>query len=256
MSKAELKRPCVLSIAGLDPSAGAGLLADIKTCEANEVFGLGVCTALTYQSDIELVGIEWISSRNIIAQIVPLLKRYEVSCIKIGIVENLTTLSSLLSFLCQNTPKIPIVWDPVIRSSSGFEFHREFEQSELRSVLDRITLVTPNLHELSFFERVLDVSFLSNSWNTHCAVLAKSIQSSSSGIGDILRVGKRLHPFQSPELAINGKHGSGCVLSSAVCCGIARGLSLVEACEFGRRYVRKFLESSEDLIGFHSSYAA
>ena len=82
-------RPYALSIAGFDPSAGAGLLADVKTLEASGVYGLGVCTALTVQNDVAFERVNWVSAADIRDQIRILLVRFRVDFIKIGLVESL-----------------------------------------------------------------------------------------------------------------------------------------------------------------------
>ena len=87
-----------LSIAGLDPSAGAGVLADVKTMEAFGVYGLGVCSALTYQSDTEFLGVDWVPAEKIMAQLAPLFHRFPIACIKIGLVENLDVLGELITY--------------------------------------------------------------------------------------------------------------------------------------------------------------
>src|SRR5580704_15712920 len=94
-------RSYVLSIAGFDPSAGAGLLADIKTFESNGVYGFGVVSGLTWQNDVEFGKVEWIDSYKIIQQISVLLRRFAIRFIKIGIVENMHVLQEIVCFLKQ-----------------------------------------------------------------------------------------------------------------------------------------------------------
>jgi hydroxymethylpyrimidine/phosphomethylpyrimidine kinase len=77
-------RKYTLSIAGFDPSAGAGILADIKTFEQCGVYGLGVCTAVTIQNDVEFEKVDWLSAESILSQIKILLKRFKVEVEKIG----------------------------------------------------------------------------------------------------------------------------------------------------------------------------
>src|SRR5580700_49814 len=98
-NQANQGRPYVLSIAGLDPSAGAGILADIKTFENNGVYGLGVVSALTWQNDVEFEKIEWLDCYKIIQQVGILLRRFDIKYIKIGLVENMNVLHQIIGFL-------------------------------------------------------------------------------------------------------------------------------------------------------------
>src|ERR1035437_5718713 len=92
-------RPFVLSIAGFDPSAGAGVLADVKTFEACGAYGMGVVSALTYQNDVSFEKVEWLELSQIIEQIKVLQKRFQFDFIKIGLIENLEVLNGLISYL-------------------------------------------------------------------------------------------------------------------------------------------------------------
>ena len=89
-------RPYALSIAGFDPSGGAGLLADCKTLEANGVYGLGVCTALTIQNDVTFERVSWVAPADIRDQIRLLLARFPIDSVKIGLFENLPQLLELI----------------------------------------------------------------------------------------------------------------------------------------------------------------
>src|SRR5579872_773482 len=91
------ERPCVLSIAGFDPSGGAGVLADIKTFEQHKVLGMGVVTGLTFQNESEFDGVKWIPTDDIIRQIEILTRKYKFKFIKIGMLESLENLELLTS---------------------------------------------------------------------------------------------------------------------------------------------------------------
>src|SRR6478609_9522229 len=101
----------LLSIAGFDPSGGAGILADIKTFEGNKVHGLGVCTSITYQNDKEFDGLNWLDKDQIKNQIDVLAKRFRFDWIKIGLIENLSMLNKLVDYLLHINPNAKIIWD-------------------------------------------------------------------------------------------------------------------------------------------------
>ncbi|RYY19665.1 MAG: hypothetical protein EOO36_05300, partial [Cytophagaceae bacterium] len=97
-------RPYALTIAGFDPSAGAGVLADIKTLEANGVYGLAACTALTQQNDVAFERVNWVGLADIQDQVRLLLARFRVDFIKIGLIESLPVLGELLGWLRTQRP--------------------------------------------------------------------------------------------------------------------------------------------------------
>src|SRR4051812_8564103 len=99
-----------LSIAGFDPSAGAGVLADVKTFEGNGVYGLGVVSALTWQNDKEFDKVEWIEVSKITSQIEVLLRRFDIKYVKIGLIENLMVLQEVVTFLKTNIERPIIIY--------------------------------------------------------------------------------------------------------------------------------------------------
>ncbi|MFY9151484.1 MAG: bifunctional hydroxymethylpyrimidine kinase/phosphomethylpyrimidine kinase, partial [Prolixibacteraceae bacterium] len=141
---------CVLSIAGFDPSGGAGILADIKTFEANQVCGMGALSALTFQNDILFEGLKWIEADEILQQVAVLQKRFEFSVIKIGLIRDLEVLKVVVKAVKKVQPGILIIWDPIVKASAGFQFHGSFEREQLFSVLENIDLITPNTEEVIF----------------------------------------------------------------------------------------------------------
>src|ERR1700741_3135186 len=92
-------RPIVLSIAGFDPCGGAGVLADIKTFEQHQCLGMAVNTSITNQVEDKFISVNWFSSNEIIEYIKTLANTYQIDFVKIGIVENLNTLYTIISFL-------------------------------------------------------------------------------------------------------------------------------------------------------------
>jgi len=244
-------RPCVLSVAGFDPSGGAGVLADCKTFEAQGVYGFGVCSALTFQNDTQFEGLRWLSLDEITEQLRPLAKRFEVGWVKVGIIESLATLSGLIAELRTLWPSICIVWDPVGAASAGFTFHRSFDRAELIEVLEELALVTPNLTELPLLgaegEPLKAVARLSS----HAPVLLKGGHAEGQMATDLLCIEGKVTGFTSARIPNARKHGSGCVLSAAIVAELAKGVSMQDAVTKGRDYIRAFLKSNESELGFH-----
>ncbi|SDM38368.1 hydroxymethylpyrimidine/phosphomethylpyrimidine kinase [Siphonobacter aquaeclarae] len=244
------ERPYALSIAGLDPSAGAGLLADVKTFETCRVYGLGVCTALTVQHDSRFDSVDWVAFPQIQAQSALLLERYPVSVIKIGLIESYEVLDRLVSWLAANWPAITLIWDPILKASAGFAFH---DGTPAHS-LDALSLITPNMPESIQLSGHSDAREGALMLSTHCPVYLKGGHAGGEVfITDRLyQKGTETAHYTSPFLPSGEKHGSGCVVSSAIAAGLALGRSLPEACAFAKEYTGQFLGSTPTLLGFHS----
>ena len=129
-------KPNILSIAGFDPSGGAGILADIKAIESNGGYGLGVLSANTWQNDIAFRKTKWMTLEEIKEQINILLERLPVMHFKIGLIESTDVLLSLVQFIKLHIPEAVIVWDPILKASAGFEFHSSIEQEKLSIILN------------------------------------------------------------------------------------------------------------------------
>lgn len=244
-------RPYVLSIAGFDPSAGAGILADIKTFEANEVYGLGVCSALTFQNDREFEDVQWVKEEDILKQIEVLLKRFEIRVVKLGLIKNFETLTIIISNLKSKIQNLKLIWDPILKASAGFNFHvcRDFYEFELIS--SKVFLITPNLPEMEIIFGNKDYEGNASQLSYQCAVLLKGGHDKSEIVRDILFHKGKKAAFESPRIANGSKHGSGCVLSSAIAANLAKGHEIKEACRLAKEYVNRFLASSETLLGYH-----
>jgi hydroxymethylpyrimidine/phosphomethylpyrimidine kinase len=236
----------ILSVAGFDPSGGAGLLADIKTFERIGVYGLGAITANTYQDDIHVKRVDWMPLSSILDQIDLLLERFQVNFFKIGIVKNTEYLSAILDRLISRKPLAFIVWDPVMLSSSGTPV---FEDAMPRDeVLSRVSLITPNLDE---FEQLFPAVSRTLEFSYRTMIYLKGGHSADHPGRDKLYFNGREHVFEPHENILPPKHGSGCVLSSALCAYLALGNQVEEACRKSKRYIENFLSSDPGLLGWH-----
>lgn len=245
-------RPYVLSIAGFDPSGGAGVLADCKTVEQHAVYGFGVCTALTVQTDDSFLNIHWLPAEQIIEQLQPLMKKFDVAACKIGIIQSPDTLTEVIRFLKEENPAIQIVWDPVLKASAGFDFHTANAFHSLEAILASVTLVTPNYHELQQLQAVADEALIKDDRAVYCSVLLKG-----GHRPDVIGVDTLYESEGSTTIAagtdkVYPKHGSGCVLAAAITARLAQGHSLKEACSLAKQYVESFLNSNQSLLGYHS----
>lgn len=247
-----VERKYVLSIAGFDPSGGAGVLADIKTFEANKVIGLGVISANTFQNDNEFKSVDWIPVEKIIEQIEILRKSFAFECVKIGLIESLVALDKVISHLTSHISNIKIIWDPILKASAGFEFHKQIDFSLLEKVASRIYLITPNIPEVlllgknkSAEENVKHLSKLSN------VFLKGGHHEKKIGYDTLFLKEGKSFSFRPKMKNVSEKHGSGCVLSSAIIANLAKGEDLHRACLKAKDYTEKYLSSNKTLLGFH-----
>lgn len=239
-----------LSIAGFDPSAGAGVTADIKTFEANGVYGMGVVAALTWQNDVSFEKVEWISAEKIISQIEVLLKRFKIRHVKIGLIESGEVLYQLLRFLKTNIEKPVIVYDPILKASAGFAFHKP-DPDQFIDIMRGIDCITPNIPEAMYLFGEEDLHDRLMEMRRAFNIYLKGGHTESNTSMDVLYSKGEIVTFSNPRLPHGEKHGSGCVLSSALTAQLALGNDLETAAELANRYTHQFLASSDTLLGTH-----
>ena len=242
-------RPQVICISGFDPSGGAGILADIKTLEMHRVQGLGVCTALTFQNENTFSGMEWVGEKNIQNQLDTLLELYRPKAIKIGIIENLPVLNELIDRIKSQISEARIIWDPILKASAGFDFHTSIHQELLQSILTRIDLLTPNLPESQQLFKTTDPEQIANF--TSCPVLLKGGHADSKLSVDVLIDHGEKYFFQHEKKNGFSKHGTGCILSSAIAANLAWGKELSESCRNAKEYIQSILKSNKTQLAYH-----
>jgi hydroxymethylpyrimidine/phosphomethylpyrimidine kinase len=242
-----MNRPYVLSIAGFDPSAGAGVLADIKTFEQNGVYGFGVVSALTVQNDVEFESVEWIKPEKIIKQIEVLRKRYSIKFIKIGLIENSEVLQRIVSYLHQNFLNPIIIVDPILKATAGFIFN---DSGAVNT--NGVYCITPNIPEAIalFGNENLEEKLMKQSKKMN--IYLKGGHAIDGMVSDILFTDGQKCTFSNARLPNGSKHGSGCVLSSALTAQLALGFDLKTAAKNANDYTNNFLSSNETLLGYHN----
>lgn len=245
-------RPFALSIAGFDPSAGAGVLADIKTFEQHQVYGFAINTANTIQTENKFVDIQWTALEFVLQSIETLFEAYEIKAVKIGIVPSLNYLKSIVFLIKKLSPKTKIVWDTVLKSTTEFDFLTIENQNDLVAILNEIDLITPNYNEilkLDSKEKSVEISIEKLSKN--CAVLLKGGHHPTEVGTDYLHTQNQLFSLSPKKTKIHQKHGSGCVLSAAITANLALGQNLLNACKNAKSYTENFLLSNPTQLGNH-----
>lgn len=248
-------RPFVLSIAGFDPSGGAGLLADAKTFENLGCYGLAVNTANTIQNDVKFKACHWSSETIILQQLELLLERFPVEVVKIGIIENLRVLNKVIDKLLTMNKNFKIIWDPVLKSTTGFSFQEPQEfQKNLESILESIFLVTPNFDELKIFYPELDMEETIRKITGKTNLYIKGgHRAEDIGLDELFTTDDESLILKPIRTNCSEKHGSGCVLSSALAANLALNFTLPEAARKAKDYIEKVLASNERLLGYHNA---
>ena len=245
--------PYALSIAGFDPSAWAGVLADIKTFESNGVYGFGVVSALTWQNDCEFDKVEWVAIDKIIGQIEVLLRRFEIKFIKIGLIESFEVLSELVKYLHERLDAPIIIFDPILKASAGFVFHNEGDNG-LKEVLKKVHCITPNLPEAHKLFGEDDLNTTLEELSEFVNIYLKGGHSEDNNVLDLLYTSDHTYAFTNDRIPNGEKHGSGCVLSAALTAQLALGNDLPIAAENANSYTWQFLASTDTLLGYHKSF--
>ncbi len=247
------QKQTILTIAGLDPSSGAGITSDIKTFEAHNLYGLSVCTAVTVQNDVSFKDCVWVDKAIIIAQIETVFERFSISVVKIGIIESWTVLLEVIQTLKKLNPTIKIVLDPILKASAGFDFHTKQDLVVFEKVLRGCVFITPNYEEIKelFPEKTLEetIDFISERTNIY---LKGGHRTTKKGWDEVYY--SKIVKLNIPPIAnhIYEKHGSGCVLSAALASNLAKEMLLEDACRNAKRYTEQFLNSNESLLGNHN----
>ncbi|MCT4560898.1 MAG: bifunctional hydroxymethylpyrimidine kinase/phosphomethylpyrimidine kinase [Crocinitomicaceae bacterium] len=246
------KRPICLTIAGFDPSGGAGLLADCKTFEQHKVLGMAVQTANTIQTEDSFLATHWEKHEVILAQLDTLLSRYRIHFFKIGLIENVELLQAILKRIEAHSKKAVVIWDPVIKASAlknvneneneseGMRGNRFDSWSSIETSLD--LWVTPNRMEYEQLFKGKESNF---------SIYLKGGHSENLGKDILYRKGKEYH-FQPKVKTTLEKHGTGCILSAAILANLALGYPTLKACLNAKRYLEKRLVSNETLLAFHT----
>lgn len=241
-------RPCVLTVAGLDPSAGAGIFLDIRVFDHLGVHGLGVCSLLTSQGRGH--GVEASLSVSDIffsEQLKLLFSSFKIDAVKVGAVASWRHWEILFELL-EDKPEIPVVVDPVIFSKTGLPLTHGLEQPEHRKrIFRRSTLLTPNTRELEMLGGKV-VAAVTDVFDTAAnlfqegikAIFVKGGHLPASGdlVSDwlLLANGQRRELAQLRQAGIPPR-GTGCALASAITAYLAHGKTVDEAVQCAQTFV-------------------
>ena len=227
--------PAVLVLAGLDPSGGAGLLADAQAIRAMGARPLCVATALTVQTTRAARSFKLVDAALIAESVRALLEEEDVRAIKIGMVGDASNARAIRALLPQG---VPVVVDPVLAASSGTPLFSGRPRELLE--LARGAVLTPNLAEAeALLEGPADARTLLA--RGPAAVLLKGGHLPGPPT-DVLALPANTESFSAGRIPVKAR-GTGCRLASAIAAGLARGVPVREAVIDARRYVREYLQA-------------
>ncbi len=243
-----------MTIAGFDPSAGAGILADVKTVSAFGCYGVAAITSLTYQNTQGVFGSANQGGAIVRQQLHPLFDDFEIAAIKTGMLPSAEVIAAVAEELAAR-PALPLVVDPVIRSTSGYDLIDDEALGVLiEKLLPLATVVTPNAVEAERMTgiKIQDVATMQAAGEAllgrrAAAVLIKGGDLTGEEATDLLVEANQVAEFRLPRLASLHTHGSGCTLAAALACLLAHGLPLSEAVRRAKTYVHEAIRRAPGL---------
>lgn len=247
--------PNVLSIAGSDPSGGAGIQADLKTFAALGCYGMAVITALTAQNTQGVSGVHIPPAEFVAQQIDAIFADIEVSAVKIGMLGSPDVVEAVAQALKRHGAK-NIVLDPVLVATSGDSLGAPGVVEAMRAhLLPLARVVTPNIPEAMRFtglaepQNVQDLAVLAGHFLAlgAQAVLVKGGHMQGDKASDVLFEADQAEVFSQPRVDTKNTHGTGCTLSSAIAAQLAKGLELPRAVESAKAYLTQALRDSARL---------
>ena len=256
-----------LSIAGFDPSGGAGVLADIKTFAAFGVYGTAAITSLTSQNTVAVYGAFHQPAEVLRAQMEPLFADFQIAAVKIGMLPTCEAIEIVADAIERHQlPNVVpnVVIDTVIRSTSGYDL---IDDGAVEVLIERLLplarVITPNLAEAERLTgmKVKDLEGMKRAAQSLSERLQSAIRNPQSAIPavlvkgghlsaeatDVLYDGSQFHLFRASKIVTRSTHGTGCTLSSAIAALLARGCDVPEAVSKAKSYLEAAMSSAPDL---------
>ena len=245
----------VLSIAGSDPSGGAGIQADLKTFAANGVYGMAAVTALTVHNTMGVEGIHLIPKKFVASQINAIFRDICVSSVKVGMVANAEIAKEVGATLAKYK-KVFLVVDPVMVAKGGSPL---LDKKAIQAVKDNLiplaTIVTPNLPEAAILlgssiakseeDMVYQGKALLNLGPK--SILMKGGHSEGITSNDLLVTENNYVWFKEKRINTKNTHGTGCTLSSSIASFLAKDFSVEESVSKAKKFVTNAIRNSEKL---------
>lgn len=248
------QRRLALTIAGFDPSGGAGVIADVRTFAAFDLEGVAAITSITFQNTKQVFGARHQSGEAVRSQVLPLIEEREIVCVKTGMLPTREVVLEVARLFRETNLPRPVV-DPIIMSSSG---HRLMEEDASAALIDELLplarLITPNIPEA---EALTGKTIASEAdMRTTAAriremgaraVLVKGGHLTGDAI-DVLDDEGTVTVFREQRVDGGALHGSGCILSAAIAAGLGNGLTLEHSVGAAKSFVLDAIKRASNQV--------
>jgi hydroxymethylpyrimidine/phosphomethylpyrimidine kinase len=259
-----MSQPVCLTIAGLDPSGGAGIIADVRTFSAFGCFPAAAVSSITFQNTVGVFGAEHQSADVVRQQVEPIIEDYNVAAVKTGMLPSREVIEETAS-LIKRIVGGKLVVDPVVRSTSGYDLIDDEALRSLIAVLFPLAdVITPNLPEAERIagfkiESVNDIERAAIAMQSMGAknVLIKGGHLAEANIDDrkatdYLFEGRTRHLFSNNYIHTTATHGTGCTLAAAITANLALGKDLADAVRIANTFVAEAIRTAPMLGHGHS----
>lgn len=245
--------PVALTVAGSDPSGGAGLQADLKTFHSHDVYGASVVTLITVQNTVHVARVELLSPELVLEQLDAVLGDLDVRALKTGALGSAAIIDVVAARL-EGHPAARVV-DPVMISKHGAPL---LDEAGARALAERLlplaTLVTPNADEARALTGI-DVVDVRSAERAARALVARGARAAlvkgghvaGDRVADVLVVDGVAHVFEGPRIVTRAGHGTGCTLAAAITARLVRGEVLVSAVSAACTWLREALARAPDV---------
>jgi hydroxymethylpyrimidine/phosphomethylpyrimidine kinase len=243
-----------LTIAGSDPSGGAGIQADLKTFQAHGVFGMSVITAVTVQNTQKVYSVQEIDPLIVHDQILYLFEDIEINAVKIGMVSSILLIETIAKALKEvNTPAV--ILDPVMISKGGYRLLNQDAQKALICNLFPVAeVVTPNLYEAEALTgmKITDENEMKMAAEKILKLGAQKVVVKGGHLDgkhatDILYDGVLFKELTNRRVKTKNTHGTGCTFSSAIAANIAKGIDFFNAVTNAKAYITGAIEHALEI---------
>lgn len=233
----------VLTIAGSDPSGGAGIQADLKTMCAHGVYGMSVIAAVTVQNTKKVYDVQDIAPHIVAGQMDAIYTDIPVHAVKIGMVSNTGLIDTIKTKLLEHNAK-NIVVDPVMVSKSGYRLLKEEAEQSIQQLCMIADIITPNIPEAEILAG-MKIDSNQDMYDAAERIIALGANNvlikgghRSGDADDLLYTAKGdILWFPSPRIDTKHTHGTGCTLSSAITCNLAAGMLMPHAVSAAKAYI-------------------
>ncbi|CAN5444790.1 bifunctional hydroxymethylpyrimidine kinase/phosphomethylpyrimidine kinase [soil metagenome] len=271
-----MKQKVCLTIAGLDPSGGAGIIADIKTFSAFGCYAVAAIASITFQNTQGVFGAVHQTAETVSNQVLPILDDFEISALKTGMLPTREIIEEVARIVVEN--KLPnFVVDPVVRSTSGFDL---ITDEALKVLIEKLfplsTVITPNIPEaeriaqmkIKNVEDIRKAAKIMRDFGAKNVLIkgghlpianleydvvdaelinSKRAKTKNRKAIDFMLTATEEFTFSADFIKTTATHGTGCTFAAAIAAGLANGKTLREAVESAKRFVTEAIRTAPNL---------